>query len=176
MSGKPKAFPHNAKTDGRSLLQLANFPAEDYRAQSVNGKEIGLGLSEANQNGLEKALNLQPGKVPRHAEWLRLLAFDKEGNNDTKAKKQEVRKEEPQQAVNIPKINGYTNGVTSNPESNRPKRAGKKRSYIDASFEGYGEGFDEGRDEASSDAESKQSSNGRNKRRKVVYPYPLPLV
>ena len=169
LAGRNKAIKHNNKTDGLRLQDLGTIPPEDYRAQRVNGKEITQELSDGIQTRLEKALNLQPGKVPRNAEWEHLLGHDKKGgNDDAKVKKQEVRKEEPQRAVNISKVNGHINGVTSNPESNRPKRAGKKRSYVDASFEGYGEGFDEGKDDASSDAESRQSSNGRKKRRKVL--------
>ena len=178
LAGRNKATPHDSDVDGMTMLQLGQWPHQEYQLQRVMGKDLMHGLSGGVENRLEKALDLKPGKVPRNAEWENVLGHDKKGNtDDPKSKKQELRKEETQQQpIGLPKVNGHMNGITSNPETNRPKRVGKKRSYFDSSFEGYGEGYDDGAEDNSSNEGSRRSSSSRKKRRKVAFsPFTLQL-
>ena len=173
LAGRNKATSHNSDTDGLNLLQLAQWPEEEFAIQRVSGKEVGRGLSDTTRAKLEKAVDLKPGKVPRNAEWENVLGHDKKATTeDVKTRKLEAHREEAQYSTASVKVqvNGHrVNGPTSAPEANRPRRMGKKRSYVDSSFEGYGEGFDDDvHDDDSSNEGSRRSSNSRKKRRKVI--------
>ena len=169
LAGRNKAVQHDYSTDGLSLLQLTQWPEEEFTIQRMLGKEVGKGLSDATKAKLERAVDLKPGKVSKNAEWESALGHEKRAmTDDIKGKKPEIQKDTVQPSVVPVKVNGHINGTTSVPETNRPRRVSKKRSYVDSSFEGYGETFDDdAQDDDSSNEGSRRSSNPRNKRRKV---------
>jgi hypothetical protein len=169
LAGRNKAIKWEPK-HGLSMLQLALVPGEDFYNQRVSGKEVSKGLSSATQSRLSKALQLEPGIVPRNAEWENILGHDKtKGPVDEKSKKAEIRKDSVQ--ANPAKANGHINGAgitQGQGESARPKRIGKRRRYDDESYEGYGEGYDDDAPEDySSDEGSRRSSGSKKKRQKV---------
>lgn len=153
------------------MLQLAQVPEEDFHNQRISGKEVVKGLSNASLSRLAKAVQLEPGQVPRNAEWENVLGHDKAKGaaEEVKSRKQEVHREAPQ--TNPVKANGHSSGEVSaqaRSEAIRPKRAGKRRRYNDDSFEGYGEGYDDDLGEDySTDEGSRRSSGSKKKRRKV---------
>ena len=170
LAGRNKAVKWEEK-QGLSMLQLAQVPEEDFNNQRVFGKEVSKGLSNASMSRLIKAVQLEPGQVPRNAEWENVLGHDKvKGiSEDTKSRKQEIQREVPM--ANTTKANGHLNGTIptqAQSEAIRPKRASKRRRYDDESFEGYGEGYDDDlAGDYSSDEGSRRSSGSKKKRRKV---------
>ncbi|KAL8910851.1 MAG: hypothetical protein Q9171_003889 [Xanthocarpia ochracea] len=145
LAGRNRAVKHDHEKNPVGLLQIAQWPAEEWHSQNVHGKDVRNGLSEAMMQKLGQAMQMQPGPVPNTAEhdWEDLL-----GNEKTKplATIDERVKKPVRPDVGL-KVNGQANGVRPQAgklpiaEANRPKRTGKKRRYDDHSFEGYGEGF-----------------------------------
>lgn len=127
------------------LLQMTQWPAEEWHSQKVHGTDVRNGLSEDTMKKLNMAMQMQPGPVPNTAEndWEDLL-----GNE--RVRPLPTIDERPMKANRLAagvkghsQINGVrtTTDRMSITEANRPKRTGKKRRYDDHSFEGYGEGF-----------------------------------
>ncbi|KAL8771162.1 MAG: hypothetical protein Q9209_003333 [Squamulea sp. 1 TL-2023] len=145
LAGRNRAVKHDHEKNPVGLLQMAQWPAEEWHIQNVHGKDVRNGLSEATMQKLGLAMQMQPGPVPNTAEndWEDLLGNEKMKPLPTidERVKKPIR---PDVGV---KVNGQANGVQPHTgrvpitEANRPKRTGKKRRYDDHSFEGYGEGF-----------------------------------
>lgn len=177
LAGRNRAVKHD-HDKSMGLLQMTQWPAEEWQNQKVHGRDVRNGLSEETRQKLEVAMQMQPGPVPNTAEhdWEDLL-----GNE--RAKQLPTISERPKK-VNRPdagaKINGQVNGfrplANKAPitEANRPKRTGKKRRYDDRSFEGYGEGYLDDEGDVLIDAGGYSSDDGSRKgavskkRRKVI--------
>ncbi|KAL8990598.1 MAG: hypothetical protein Q9177_000791 [Variospora cf. flavescens] len=149
LAGRNRAVKHGHEKS-MGLLQMAQWPAEEWHSQKVHARDVRNGLSEVTMKKLDMAMQMQPGPVPNTAEhnWEDLL-----GNERVK----------PIAPIDdrLKKLNRLETGVSASgqvnamrpatdkmpiTEANRPKRTGRKRRYDDHSFEGYGEGFldDEG--------------------------------
>ncbi|KAL8712249.1 MAG: hypothetical protein Q9220_003400 [cf. Caloplaca sp. 1 TL-2023] len=144
LAGRNRAVKHDHEKS-MGLLQMTQWPDEEWHNQKVHGRDVRAGLSGATMQKLGAAMQMQPGPVPNTAEhdWDDLLGNEKVKplpTIDEPSKK-------PIRPNLIPKVNGQPNGVrpqgdkASTTEANRPKRVGKKRRYDDHSFEGYGEGY-----------------------------------
>lgn len=178
LAGRNRAVKHDHQTKGMGLLQMAQWPAEEWHNQNIHGRDVRNGLSEATMQKLGLAMQMQPGQVPNTAEhdWEDLL-----GNEKTKALPAvDERAKRPIRPDLGVKVNGQTNGARPQTdkvpmtEANRPKRTGKKRRYDDHSFEGYGEGFLDDDGEVHVDPGGNSSDDGSRKggvvkkRRKVA--------
>ncbi|KAL8798842.1 MAG: hypothetical protein Q9182_006345 [Xanthomendoza sp. 2 TL-2023] len=166
LAGRNRAVKHDHQKS-MGLLQMAQWPAEEWHNQNIHGRDVRNGLSEATMQKLGLAMQMQPGTVPSTAEndWDDLLGGEKAkpvSTLDERVKKP-VR---PDMGV---KPNGQINGIRSQAgkvpmtEANRPKRAGKKRRYDDHSFEGYGEGFLDDDGEVHVEPEGNSSDDGSRK-------------
>ncbi|KAL8672913.1 MAG: hypothetical protein Q9168_002667 [Polycauliona sp. 1 TL-2023] len=145
LAGRNRAVKHDHEKNPFGLLQMTQWPAEEWHNQNVHGKDVRNGLSEATMQKLGLAMQMQPGPVPNTAEhdWEDLL-----GNEKTKPLPTiDEQAKKPMRTETGVKVNGQTIGIRPQAgkfaftEANRPKRTGKKRRYDDHSFEGYGEGF-----------------------------------
>ncbi|CAO1605103.1 hypothetical protein XANCAGTX0491_008635 [Xanthoria calcicola] len=145
LAGRNRAVKHDHEKNPVGLLQMVQWPAEEWHSQNVHGKDVHNGLSQATMQKLGLAMQMQPGPVPNTTEhdWEDLL-----GNEKTKPLPTiDERVKKPMRPDAGVKVNGQANGIRPQTgkvplnEANRPKRAGKKRRYDDHSFEGYGEGF-----------------------------------
>lgn len=113
---------------------MQRLPEEEWRVQKVDNRPLSKGLPASIMAKLEKAMQLQPGPLPRQAYWEEQLGV--------------MEKTKPVSAK-LKQSNGVTNGARPHAintqatasEVARPKRTAKKRRYDDAAFEGYGEGF-----------------------------------
>ncbi|KAL8854613.1 MAG: hypothetical protein Q9221_000648 [Calogaya cf. arnoldii] len=178
LSGRNRAVKHDHEKKPVGLLQMTQWPAEEWHNQNVHGKDVRNGLSEATMQKLGLAMQMQPGPVPNTAEhdWEDLL-----GNEKTKPLPTiDERVKKPMRTDAGVKVNGQANGIRPPTgrfpltEANRPKRAGKKRRYDDHSFEGYGEGFldDDGDvviDLGGNSSDDGSRKGGAAKRRKKDY-------
>ncbi|KAL8736246.1 MAG: hypothetical protein Q9166_000401 [cf. Caloplaca sp. 2 TL-2023] len=178
LAGRNRAVKHDLQKKPMGLLQMAQFPAEEWHNQNVYGKDVRNGLPEATIQKLNRAMQMQPGSVPNTAEhdWEDLL-----GNEKTKPLPTiDERAKKPIRPETGLKTNGQMNGVLPQTgkvpmtEANRPKRTGKKRRYDDHSFEGYGEGFlDDDGDvivELGGNSSDDGSRKGGSKKRRKVAP------
>ncbi|KAF4306452.1 Mediator complex subunit Med19 [Botryosphaeria dothidea] len=168
---RPEAAPNQ-------LLDLLNFPDEEFYLQRVRGNE----LENAQQRILAKlnggALKLNPGKLSKEEDgkWKTRIGTDDgismrrpaESSLDGAAKKLKQGGQVMQgrnSATSSPAMrpaNGPKTAV-------RPDRAGKKRSYLDSSFKGYGEGYgdDDGVGESTGGEDNGRGAGAKKKRRKV---------
>jgi hypothetical protein len=148
LAGRNKSIKVDDGAPG-SLMDLVQWPDEEWEIQKVAGKELAKGLSSATLAKVEKAMKLVPGPVPKNDEWENILGLEKlKGTIPTVETK--VRPGLPATS-RMAKTNGHFNGMTVQTQATagdvaRPKRTGRKRRYDEHSFEGYGEGFvdDEG--------------------------------
>ncbi|KAL9038475.1 MAG: hypothetical protein Q9180_003112 [Flavoplaca navasiana] len=178
LAGRNRAVKHDHEKHPVGLLQMAQWPAEEWHNQHVHGKDVRNGLSEATLQKLGLATQMQSGSVPNTDEhdWEDLL-----GNEKTKPLPTiDERVKKPIRVEAGVKVNGQANGIRPQTgkvpltEANRPKRAGKKRRYDDHSFEGYGEGFldDDGDviiDPGGNSSDDGSRKGGAAKRRKKDY-------
>ncbi|KAL8756011.1 MAG: hypothetical protein Q9199_003245 [Rusavskia elegans] len=178
LAGRNRAVKHDHEKNPVGLLQMAQWPAEEWHNQNVHGKDVHNGLSQATMQKLGLAMQMQPGPVPNTAahDWEDLL-----GNEKTKPLPTiDERVKKPMRPDVGVKMNGQANGIRPQTgkfpltEANRPKRAGKKRRYDDHSFEGYGEGFldDDGDvliDLGGNSSDDGSRKGGAAKRRKKDY-------
>ena len=149
LAGRNRAVKHDNDTS-MGLLQMTQWPTEEWHNQKVHGRDVRNGLSQGTVEKLGKAMSMRPGEVPDTAQynWEDVLGIDRTKPIPTLDK----QPKKPNGQDNSVKINGQINGVRAQSdrmpitEANRPKRTGKKRRYDDHSFEGYGEGYldDEG--------------------------------
>lgn len=179
LAGRNRAVKHDHEKNPVGLLQMVQWPAEEWHSQNVHGKDVHNGLSQATMQKLGLAMQMQPGPVPNTAEhdWEDLL-----GNEKTKPLPTiDERVKKPMRPDAGVKVNGQANGIRPQTgkvplnEANRPKRAGKKRRYDDHSFEGYGEGFLDDDGDVVIDIGGNSSDDGSRKgsapkRRKKVAP------
>ncbi|KAI4203121.1 MAG: hypothetical protein LQ346_001855 [Caloplaca aetnensis] len=163
LAGRNRMVKHNHEKS-MGLLQMTQWPAEEWHNQKVHGRDVREGMSEDTMKKLDLAMRMQPGPVPNTAEndWEDLL-----GNE--RAKPLPTIDERPKKANrpdNVVKGNSQANGVRPATDTvpitdaNRPKRTGKKRRYDDHSFEGYGEGFLDDDGEVIADPGDESSENG----------------
>ena len=125
------------------LLQLAQWPDEEYYNQHVLGKDLMQGLPAATLQKLDKAMQMQPGAVPDNHKWEDLLGHEKskpQGVVIDKTTKASGTIAQPNGGTTIFRGNAVRAAET---EDSRPVRAGKRRRYNDNSFEGYAEGFED---------------------------------
>ncbi|KAL8702412.1 MAG: hypothetical protein Q9201_004413 [Fulgogasparrea decipioides] len=177
LAGRNRAVKQNHEKS-MGLLQMTQWPAEEWYNQKVHGRDVRSGLPEATMQKLGAAMQMQPGPVQNTAEydWEDLLGNEKVKPLPTidERSKQPVRPD-----VGL-EVNGQANGIRIQlkkapiTEANRPKRANKKRRYDDAAFEGYGEGFvdDEGDvlgDVGSYASDDSSRKGGAAKKRKKDY-------
>lgn len=174
LAGRNKAVKHEPGMSG-GLVELIEWPEEEWQNQKVFGKELEKGLSGAMFAKLEKAMKMEPGPVPRNDEWEHVLGLEK-----LKAPIPAVEtkgKTAPQPGPRFQKVNGLVNGMTvgivAAGDVARPKRTGRKRRYDEHSFEGYGEGYvDDDADAMNaggySSGEGSRNSNVSKKKRKQV--------
>ncbi|KAH0553482.1 hypothetical protein GP486_006446 [Trichoglossum hirsutum] len=128
------------------LLEMLDWPDEEWHNQKVTGREIEKGFNEVVLAKLNKALKMEPGPLPDFDESI--LGLDLEpplapvGISSLKRPLQQASNNF-RQPVAVAHTNGATPRPVESPSSDpaRPKRTGKKRRYDDRSFEGYGEGF-----------------------------------
>ncbi|KAL8810233.1 MAG: hypothetical protein Q9200_002732 [Gallowayella weberi] len=177
LAGRNRAVKHDHQKS-MGLLQMAQWPAEEWHNQNIHGRDVRNGLSEATMQKLGLAMQMQPGTVPSTAgnDWDDLLGGEKAKPVPTL----DERAKKPMRPDIGVKPNGQSNGIRPQAgkplmtEANRPKRAGKKRRYDDHSFEGYGEGFLDDDGEVHVDPEGNSSDDGSRKggvakkRRKVA--------
>ncbi|KAL8763399.1 MAG: hypothetical protein Q9184_000787 [Pyrenodesmia sp. 2 TL-2023] len=176
LAGRNRMVKHDHEKS-MGLLQMTQWPAEEWHNQKVHGRDVRNGMSEDTMKKLELAMRMQPGPVPNTAEndWEDLL-----GNERAKPLPTiDERSKKVNRPDNGVKVNGQVNRIrpaterTPITEANRPKRTGKKRRYDDHSFEGYGEGFLDDENEVIGDPGDESSENGSRrggatkKRRKV---------
>lgn len=178
LAGKNKVIPHSEGGFGMSLKRLSEWPQSEWENQHVSGKDVKKGLPSATIAKLEKALKLEPGKVPKNDEWESILALNEE---------KKVKHVAPAAAASVSRqsipgtqrpVNQQVHVRNGNPKAQaegevaRPKRAGKKRSYTEDNYEGYGDGFVDDEDgEGYSSGGSRQSGVSKKKRRKVIKPH-----
>jgi len=175
LAGRNKAVKHEAgKLAG--LMELVQWPDEEWQNQKVLGKEVEKGLGDTLLAKLDRAMKMEPGPVPNNETWEDLLGHEKTkpipSPADVPIKKplpiptNTVRQNLQSNAAN-------TVGIPS-PEVARPKRSGKKRRYDEHSFEGYGEGYVDddgdpgGAGYSSGDGEGSRRGGSSKKKRKTV--------
>ena len=146
LAGRNRAIKHE-RAKGMGLLEMAQWPEEEWHNQKIAGKDVRKGLPGGILAKLEKAMQMQPGPVPntKDNDWEDLLGHEKVRPLPT-IHEQNTKNPIPAEKLKA-KPNAQVNG-TRTPMSKdqaadieRPKRAGKKRRYDEHSFEGYGEGF-----------------------------------
>ncbi|MCJ1367240.1 hypothetical protein MMC16_006372 [Acarospora aff. strigata] len=188
LAGRNKAVKHEeGKLAG--LMEIVQWPDEEWHNQKVLGKEVEKGLGDAMLAKLERAMKMEPGPVPNNETWEDILGHEKTKPNLSPADVP-VKKPLPHTTNNV-KLNSHNNaaitGGTPSAEVARPKRSGKKRRYDEHSFEGYGEGFVDddgdigGAGYSSGDGEGSRRGGSSKKKRKMVgriktppvYFYPL---
>ena len=145
LAGRNESVKHPEGQPG-SLLEMLDWPEEEWQNQKVAGREIEKGFGDAMLAKLGKALKMEPGPLPDFDESI--LGLDLEpppapvGVPSVKRPLQQATNNFRQ-----PNTAAHTNGATPRPVESpsadpaRPKRAGKKRRYDERSFEGYGEGY-----------------------------------
>jgi hypothetical protein len=182
LAGRNKAVKLEDNTPG-GLVDLINWPDEEWHVQKVSGKELEKGLSATMLAKLEKAMKMEPGPVPKNDEWENILGLEKLKPPvplPEQKGKVAVSGTAKQQKMNGTAIKTAP-GTPAADEAARPKRTGKKRRYDERSFEGYGEGFvdDDGAnldaDGYTSEEGSRKSGASKKKRKKVrIVPADLP--
>ncbi|KAL8696749.1 MAG: hypothetical protein Q9224_002643 [Gallowayella concinna] len=177
LAGRNRAVKHDHEKS-MGLLQMAQWPAEEWHNQKIHGRDVRNGLSEATVQSLGLAMQMQPGAVLNTADndWDDLLGNEKAKPLPTL----DERAKKPMRPEVGLKSNGQINGIRPQAskvlitDANRPKRTGKKRRYDDHSFEGYGEGFLDDDGEVHVDPGGNSSDDGSRKggvakkRRKVA--------
>ncbi|KAL8649196.1 MAG: hypothetical protein Q9210_004549 [Variospora velana] len=149
LAGRNRAVKHDHEKS-MGLLQMAQWPAEEWHSQKVHARDVRNGLSEATMKKLDMAMQMQPGPVPNTAEhnWEDLLGNERVkpiAPIDDRPKKLNRLETGVSASGQVNTMRPATDKMPIT-EANRPKRTGRKRRYDDHSFEGYGEGFldDEG--------------------------------
>lgn len=160
-----KDLPGKTKATNSSgeLLNLLNYPDEEWQIQRVSGKDVTQGLGDEMMSKLALAVQMDTTKLPspEYDKWKNTIAFEesqtKVGNPPTG----------PRPAA-APTLH-HTSADAAAPEPARASRRGVKRRYDDESFEGYGEGFvdDSGANALHDDADDSISSAKRKKPRRV---------
>ncbi|KAI9841807.1 MAG: hypothetical protein M1838_003416, partial [Thelocarpon superellum] len=172
LAGRDKEVKHPEGQPG-GLLEMAFWPAEEWYAQKVSGKNLDQGVGEDTLARLERAMAMEAGPLPGFD--ASILGLDAPAATPGVA---ELMKP-PQQGTTDPRPSGpQPNGTAprASLESGagdpaRPRRVSKKRRYDEPSFEGYGEGFvdddaDLGAGYSTSDREDKRSTTSGKKKRK----------
>lgn len=175
LAGRNKAVKHEpGKSAG--LMELVQWPDEEWHNQKVVGKEVEKGLGDALLAKLDRAMKMEPGPVPNNEIWEDLLGHEKAKQilapADVPAKKSIPN---PTNTVR-PNIQSNTTNTIARAagEVARPKRSGKKRRYDEDSFEGYGEGYVDddgdpgGAGYSSGDGEGSRRGGSSKKKRKMV--------
>ncbi|KAI9677035.1 MAG: hypothetical protein M1817_006874 [Caeruleum heppii] len=172
LAGRDKEVIHPEDQPG-SLLEMAQWPQEEWQVQKVAGKELQTGFSPAMLAKLDRAVKMEAGSIPGFDASILGL--------DPPAPVVMAKKPIPQ-GTNLARTSALPNGTstaaatsasTASSEPPRPKRSNKKRRYDEHSFEGYGEGFvdddmEMGGGYSSSDREdARRGSSGKKKRKKV---------
>ncbi|KAF8461871.1 Rox3 mediator complex subunit-domain-containing protein [Kalaharituber pfeilii] len=158
--GADNAPPVN-KNRSMGLLEMLDWPDEEWNAQKVVGKEISQTLP---QDALRRALTMSTGPIP---------GFDTSilGLDEKKATLAPKSIQTPSASVATPHAqlpNGSTPGgnvssASVSPASRPPRTSrAKRRKYEDSSFEGYGEGYDD------DDAEDYGDEAKKKRKRKKV--------
>lgn len=170
LSGRNKAVRHD-ETKRMGLSEMAAWPAEEWQHQKTMGKDVTIGLSDGVRGKLNKAMQMQAGRVPDNEYWEDLLGMEKNNPNAKNAKTVTAGKANVQQANGVrPPATGLTANAPQPSEHIRARRTTKKRRYDEGSFEGYGEGYvDDEMDGGYSSGESRgtRTSAGNRKRRKT---------
>ncbi|KAL9600139.1 MAG: hypothetical protein Q9219_003395 [cf. Caloplaca sp. 3 TL-2023] len=188
LAGKNRAVKHNHEKS-MGLLQMAQWPAEEWYSQKVYGRDVRDGLAKATLQKLGPAMHMKPGGLQESDEekWAELLGIEmaKPFPPTLEIRSEKTGRNESHVKGSI-QLNGIRKQSDRMPitEANRPKRAGKKRRYDEHSFEGYGEGFLDDETETLGDAGGYSSDDGSRrggtlkKRRKVTLLdiRPLPLA
>ena len=179
LAGRNRAVKHE-RNKGMGLLEMAQWPEEEWHNQKIAGKDVHKGLPSGIMAKLEKAMQMQPGTVPNTKEndWEDLLGHEKVKPLPT------IAEQNPKYASQAEKMKAKPNGLVNGTrptiskdqatEIIRPKRAGKKRRYDEHSFEGYGEGFvDDDGDLVEGDGytsnEGSRKGSTSKKRKKVLF-------
>ncbi len=183
LAGRNRAVKHEpGKLTG--LMEMVQWPEEEWQNQKVAGKEVEKGLGDALLAKLDRAMNMEPGPVPNNESWEDILGHEKSKPIPPPA---EVATKKPlPHNSNIVKASGSNNAGnligTPSAEIARPKRTGKKRRYDEHSFEGYGEGYVDddgdlggGTGYSSGDGDgSRRGGSAKKKRKMVSFLQPLP--
>ncbi|KAI9782925.1 MAG: hypothetical protein M1839_004400 [Geoglossum umbratile] len=146
LAGRNESVKHPEGQPG-GLLEMLDWPEEEWQNQKVMGREIEKGFGEVMLAKLSKALKMEPGPLPDFDEGI--LGLDLEppptsvGIPSLKRPLQQANNNFRQPATTTTHTNGATPRPVESPSADpaRPKRAGKKRRYDERSFEGYGEGY-----------------------------------
>lgn len=175
LAGRNRAVKHElGKIAG--LMELVQWPDEEWHNQKVLGKEVEKGLGEVLLAKLDLAMKMEPGPVPNNETWEDLLGHEKikpiPSPADVPMKKSLPI---PANTVRLSSQNNAPNTVaTPSAEVARPKRSGKKRRYDEHSFEGYGEGYVDddgdpgGAGYSSGGGEGSRRGGSSKKKRKMV--------
>lgn len=177
LAGRNKAVKHVEGKPG-GLMELVQWPDEEWHNQKVLGKEVEKGLGEGMFAKLERAMKMEPGPVPNNEAWEDILGHEKAKPIPPPA---ELATKKPlQYTTQNAKPNSQSNlgntNATPSAEILRPKRSGRKRRYDEHSFEGYGEGYvDDDGDlgiggYSSGDGEGSKRGGSSKKKRKTVGP------
>lgn len=178
LAGRNKAVKYEGgSTKDMGLVEMVNWPDDEWHNQKVVGKEVTNGLPAAIMAKLERAMKMEPGIVPDNDFWEDALGHEKAKPSSAVADPN--KKAAPPVAASTIKAKVQTNGTSGNPGTQatsgavRPKRSGMKRSYDEHSFEGYGEGYvDDDVDPYGSDGYSSSKGSRKSlskKKRKKVF-------
>ncbi|KAI9691840.1 MAG: hypothetical protein M1822_007912 [Bathelium mastoideum] len=130
------------------LTGLFRIPEDAWQATEVSTRNVKKGPTAALESKLDRALKMNPGKLPPDEadKWKGLLAVDeplKTKAANTDARRSGVQPSAGPSSTSHPAKAAFAGTATSPTEPARPQRTGKKRRYDDASFEGYAEGVDD---------------------------------
>ncbi|KAF8444361.1 Rox3 mediator complex subunit-domain-containing protein [Terfezia claveryi] len=127
-----------------SLLEMMEWPEEEWRAQKVTGKDLHAPLP---QDALKRALEMAVGQIPRSSLGLdsnKASSTDKKSTSSTQSPSAFNATPVQQHHGATPWGDGLHASVSSEVLDDRPHGTrGIKRQYDDNSFEGYGDGYED---------------------------------
>lgn len=157
-----KGAPKDPKAP-RNLLQLAQWPEEEWQNQKVFGKQIQVAdIGSALHNLQTRAMQFEPGTVPNNDFWEDVLGHEKPAKHPSPADGGKKMVSTPGGRPAMPV--SAAPAQAQEPERTRPSR-GRKRHYDDNSFVGYGEGYADDDDDPG--FYSNSEGTGKKKRKKV---------
>ncbi|KZF26440.1 Rox3-domain-containing protein [Xylona heveae TC161] len=176
LAGKNKPAKHEEGQPG-GLLELVQWPDEEWQNQKLFGKEMTKGLGDALMAKLDKAMTMEPGPIPDDDKWRTVLGLDDDTLRDVSGaggKKQGLQGVAGGSAsqADASTSRGAAAAAAPSPTTpiDRPRRSGKKRSYRESSFAGYGEGYGDDDGElgfsTGDDDDGRRANASKKKRRK----------
>lgn len=147
------------------------WPDEGWHDQRVRGKELELWESNPIMHKLDRALQMNPGRLPHdeHEKWKSMIdpaekpkptpSFDAMKNSTLQAVSKTQSSSARASAPASPTWTSATSGA-------RPDRQGKKRRYHEGTYEGYNDAYND-EDGYSTGGVDDSRGSATKKRRKV---------